>query len=127
MSYTTDAGIGRRRFPGAAIGAAAVLMLTAMIGTLSLTAADEGPKPGTIVTVAGSGPPGYSGDGGPAISAKLNTPWGLAVDPDGNLFIADAFNDRVRKVGLDGTIVTAAGGGQIAPRAAAGGPATQAR
>ncbi len=53
---------------------------------------------GIITTVAGTGVPGFSGDGGPAVNAQLAYPWGVAVDPAGNLFIMDAFNYRVRKV-----------------------------
>src|SRR5207302_155715 len=64
---------------------------------------------GTITTVAGNGIGRYSGDGGPATSAGLNYPTGLAVDSAGNLLIADV--DRVRMVEADGTITTAAGNG----------------
>ena len=53
---------------------------------------------GTITTVAGTGVAGFSGDGGAATSAHLNTPTGVAVDAAGNLYIADANNDRIRKV-----------------------------
>jgi len=54
---------------------------------------------------------GYSGDGGPATQAKLYDPCGLEVDPSGNLYIADMWNDRVRKVTPDGIISTVAGNG----------------
>jgi sugar lactone lactonase YvrE len=53
---------------------------------------------GIISTVAGSGEKGYSGDGGPAVEAKLNRPFGIAFDENGDLFISDSFNGRVRKV-----------------------------
>src|SRR5439155_13488709 len=59
---------------------------------------------GIITTVAGNGSTHYSGDGGPAINAQLagvylgNFPFGIAVDRDGNLFIADTSNNRIRKV-----------------------------
>jgi RHS repeat-associated protein len=53
---------------------------------------------GTITTVAGTGQNGYSGDGGPATESQMNYPRGLAVDPAGNLYIADTFNNCVRKV-----------------------------
>ncbi|MER8003921.1 RICIN domain-containing protein [Streptomyces sp. NPDC095613] len=66
---------------------------------------------GEISTVAGAGPAGFKGDGGPAASAHLRNPHGLAVDGEGNLYIADANNHRVRKVAVDGTISTVAGTG----------------
>jgi DNA-binding beta-propeller fold protein YncE len=53
---------------------------------------------GNIVTVAGTGSAGYSGDGGLATSAQLNSPDGVAVDASGDLFIADTGNDCIRKV-----------------------------
>lgn len=53
---------------------------------------------GTIATVAGTGEPGYGGDGGPAAAAKLNRPFGLAFDLAGDLYISDTFNGRIRKV-----------------------------
>jgi uncharacterized protein (TIGR03437 family) len=77
---------------------------------------------GIITTVAGNGTPGYSGDGGPATSAQLKYPRGLAVDGQGNLLIADFSNGRVRKVTPDGIITTIAGGG--ASSTGDGGPAT---
>jgi sugar lactone lactonase YvrE len=68
---------------------------------------------GIIHTVAGNGIPGYSGDGGPATEAEINTPTGLAVvDASGDLYIADALNFRIRKVTPDGKITTVAGTGQ---------------
>ncbi len=65
---------------------------------------------GIITTVAGNGTSGFSGDGGPATSASLNYPSGLAVDAVGNLYIADTNNNRIRKVS-GGTITTIAGDG----------------
>jgi uncharacterized protein (TIGR03437 family) len=64
---------------------------------------------GTITTVAGDGFPGFLGDGGPASASRLNTPYGVAVDRAGNLYIADLGNNRVRQVGPDGTITTVSG------------------
>ena len=73
---------------------------------------------GIITTVAGSGPVNgferfesdgqgsFSGDGGPATQATLNTPYGVAVDSQGNLFIADGGNLRIRKVDTNGIITT---------------------
>ena len=80
---------------------------------------------GMITTVAGTGRPGYSGDGGPATQAELDCPAGAAVDASGNLFIADAFNQRIRQVGSNGMITTVAGTGTQG-YAGDGGPATQA-
>ncbi len=64
---------------------------------------------GTISTVAGDGFPGFRGDGGPASRARLNTPYGIALDSAGNLYIADLGNNRVRQVAPDGTITTVNG------------------
>ena len=66
---------------------------------------------GTITTVAGSGTPGFTGDGGAATGARINGPFGVAVDASGNLYIADTGNEVVRKVSPDGTISTVAGTG----------------
>ena len=66
---------------------------------------------GSIAVVAGSTAQGFSGDGGPAGNAWLNRPEGIAVDAAGNLYIADTFNNRIRKVATDGTIATVAGSG----------------
>lgn len=67
---------------------------------------------GIITTVVGTGEPGYSGDGGPAIEAQLFYPYGVAIGPDGNLYVTDERNARIRRVGADGTITTVAGTGQ---------------
>lgn len=56
---------------------------------------------GLISTVAGNGSFGFSGDGGPATSAVLSNPFGVAVDASGNLFIADEFNQQVCKITLE--------------------------
>jgi sugar lactone lactonase YvrE len=67
---------------------------------------------GIITTVAGNGTPGYGGDGGPATSAELNLPSGLAVDSAGNLYIADKLNNRIREIyAWSGIITTVAGNG----------------
>jgi sugar lactone lactonase YvrE len=76
---------------------------------------------GIITTVAGNGTPGFSGDGGPATSASLHELVGVAISSSGNLFIADQYNNRVRRVAAStGIITTAAGGGTGGD----GGPAT---
>ena len=69
---------------------------------------------GAIVTVAGNGVPGFSGDGGPATAANLSSPTGVGVDSAGNLYIADFDNHRVRMVAPTGIISTIAGNGQVA-------------
>jgi uncharacterized protein (TIGR03437 family) len=81
---------------------------------------------GIITTVAGNGTFGFSGDGGPATSAELNDPTGLAVDAAGNLYIADSNNNRIREVSPSGIITTVAGNG-TAGYSGDGGPATSAQ
>jgi sugar lactone lactonase YvrE len=67
---------------------------------------------GRIVTVAGNGTAGFSGDGGPATRAQLDEPYGIVVGPGGELFVADRLNRRVRRVDpRQGTITTVAGNG----------------
>ena len=66
---------------------------------------------GIITTMAGKGIPFYSGDNGAATNAAINNPVGLTLDTNGNLFIADSQNNRVRKVAVNGTITTVAGNG----------------
>ncbi len=66
---------------------------------------------GIITTVAGNFTAGFSGDGGPATSAQLSCPSGVAIDAAGNFYIADYFNQRIRKVDTHGTITTIAGDG----------------
>jgi sugar lactone lactonase YvrE len=66
---------------------------------------------GTIRTVAGSGSPGFGGDGGTAVQAGLNSPSAVRIDKAGNLLIADRDNHRIRRVATDGRISTLAGNG----------------
>jgi sugar lactone lactonase YvrE len=67
---------------------------------------------GTLTTLVGeSGAAGFRGDGGPAGEARVQAPYGLALDGDGNLYFADTGNNRIRKVAADGTITTVAGNG----------------
>jgi len=80
---------------------------------------------GVTTVVAGNGTNGFNGDNGPAINAELNTPFGLAVDAAGNLYISDALNYRVRKVS-NGVITTVVGNGAQGT-GGDGGPATNAQ
>jgi hypothetical protein len=61
---------------------------------------------GIITTVAGTGDQGFSGDGGLAVNAQLNGPWGLSVDRAGNVFFSDFYNSRIRELFVNGTIST---------------------
>ena len=86
---------------------------------------------GTVTPIAGNSRAGFSGDGGPAVNAQLNSPQGIAFDPNGNLYIADSRNNRVRQV-IGGIITTFAGDGTISPGGGPsaygdGGPATSAQ
>lgn len=80
---------------------------------------------GYITNWIGTGTAGFSGDGGVAATAQLNTPKGIALGPDGSLFIADTTNQRIRKMSPDGTIQTVAGNGTVG-NAGDGGPALSA-
>ena len=92
--------------------------------------ATTGACPGIITTIAGSGPAdgtmgGYSGDGGPAVKALLNRPFGVALDSAGNVFFTDSYNQRVRKIDANGIITTVAGTG-VSGFSGDGGPALSA-
>jgi RHS repeat-associated protein len=80
----------------------------------------------SVLNLAGNGTAAATGDGGAATSAALNYPGGVAYDPTGNLYIADTFNDRIRKVTPGGVITTIAGTG-TAGYGGDGGPATSAQ
>jgi len=104
-----------------------VLLIAALaglaLGAPAVASADV-PAP-TLGLLAGTGVAGYLGDGGPASGAQLYQPMGVAVDPAGNVLVADLSN-RIRKITPDGTITTVAGSG-IAGFAGDGGPATDAQ
>lgn len=110
--------------PGVRMGAVVLTSSTpTVLGTTYITGKGLGPlatfAPGTITTVAGSGPDngpgGYGGDGGPATSASLNYPRDVVVDPAGNIYINDNANSRIRKVSAaTGNISTIAGNGSCA-------------
>lgn len=91
----------------------------------ALLPASAGAATNDISTVAGTGTSGFSGDGGPASAAELNTPISVTPTPDGGFLIADQGNNRVRRVAPDGTITTIAGTG-VAGFSGDGGAATQA-
>ena len=131
---TTVAGTGESGFSGDGGPATAARLRTprglAVDGMGNLFIADRYDNrirmvdaAGIITTVAGTGESGFSGDGGQAVGARLYGPRGLAVDGAGNLFIADTFNDRIRKVGSAGVVTTIAGTGESGD----GGPAVDAR
>lgn len=80
---------------------------------------------GRLATVAGNGFPGSGGDGGSATAAQLRRPTGIGFDREGNLYIADTGNHRIRRVGPDGVIRTVAGNGE-AGFGGDGGAATEA-
>lgn len=67
---------------------------------------------GKLQVVAGNGLPGYGGDGGQALVAQLRGPSALSFDPKGNLYIADSFNHRIRRIDTRGVITTVAGTGK---------------
>ena len=81
---------------------------------------------GVIGTVAGNGTAGYSGDGGAATSAEINSPDGVTVDSSGDLYIADTTNNRIRYVAASTGIVTTFAGNGTAGYSGDGGAATSA-
>ncbi len=82
---------------------------------------------GVITTAAGTGAQDFTGDGGPATQADLDTPGGVTSLPDGGYLVADTMNHRIRRVGPDGTITTVAGSAGGPGLAGDGGPASAAR
>jgi streptogramin lyase len=96
-------------------------------GVWLLAAVPLSPSAGHIETVAGSGQPGYSGDGGPASLARLNQPFHCDFDEAGDLYIAEAGNHCVRKVNLKTGVVTTVAGSGAKGYDGDGGPATRAR
>ena len=68
---------------------------------------------GIITTIAGTGAAGYGGDGGPATSAQLNSPWSVTPALTGEVYIADQNNNRIRKIGTSGVVTTVVGTGSV--------------
>jgi len=108
--YTAPPSTSKIRLPnveGLAIDAQDNLYFTEWFGNVVTKLSPNGaPTP-----IAGTGSPGFSGDGGPASAAQLNGPSGVTLDSSGNIYIADTMNNRIRKVALDGTISSIAGAG----------------
>ncbi len=105
--------------------------LCATLGSVAFGPVDAGPpSPRTIKTVAGTGQPGLAGDGGPAVRAQFSLPLDLARDAAGNLYVADAGNNRIRKITAEGLMTTVAGSGATGRLQGGfsgdGGPATEA-
>jgi hypothetical protein len=117
MIFERTGGVRLRFLLGAGVGAVAAV---AVAGALALASSD------TITTIAGTGTAGFSGDGGPATSAQLRSPYGVAVDGQENVYIAEYASHRVRKVSPGGTITTFAGTG-TGGFSGDGGPATAAQ
>jgi sugar lactone lactonase YvrE len=113
------------RFVSESLGAAVSWDSSTNTVTISLPQTGKALPGGIITTVAGNETQGYSGDGGPATSAELDSPIGVAIDNAGNLYIADSNNYRVRKVDTNGIITTIAGNGTLG-YSGDGGPATNA-
>ena len=133
----TFAGTGQRGFGGDG-GPAAAARLWSPYGVAvdaagNVYVADRGnhrvrriDATGTITTFAGRGEPGYSGDGGPAAAAQLRSPHGVAMDAEGNAYVAEWGNHRVRRIDAAGTITTFVGTGEPFDEGD-GGPAVAAR
>src|SRR5438270_4775598 len=83
-------------------------------------------RTGVITTIAGNGEAGYARDGGPAVRASLNEPYGIAIDRAGDIFVADRLNRRVRRIDAASGIITTLTGTGEAAYSGDGGPAAKA-
>ena len=109
--YTAPPSSTQGRVPnieGLTIDAQDHLYFTEWFGNVVVKVSADG---STATTIAGTGTPGFSGDGGPADAAELNAPSGVTLDAYGNIYIADTKNHRIRMVAPDGIISTIAGTG----------------
>jgi len=125
MGYTGDglpATIASLQFPGGIWKDAAGNLYIVDAGNNAIRKVSSA---GIISTIAGTGTAGYSGDGAPATDAMLNEPLEVTTDPNGNTYIADNNNNRIRKIDVSGIITTYAGNG-IAGYAGDGDAATSA-
>ncbi len=102
-----------------------VFLTTLFLLWAAHVASGQTPNSYSILNFAGAGIAGFAGDGSPAVEARFNTPWNAAVDPDGNVFIADRDNNRIRRIDRRGIVSTYAGNG-FASFSGDGGPATDA-
>lgn len=85
------------------------------------------PQTGRVSIVAGTGDEGFSGDGGPARSAQLGIVNGIALDVEGNIYLADPVNSRVRRIGANSNVISTFAGTSVAGFSGDGGPATSAK
>jgi DNA-binding beta-propeller fold protein YncE len=98
-----------------------LLLLPVVLATFADNTASK------ILTIAGTGKPGASGDGGPADKAELNQPFDVAYDASGNLFLSDTFNHRVRRIDAKSGLITTVAGNGRKGFSGDGGPATKAQ
>lgn len=124
--YSGDGGLATSAQIGLSYGVACDAAGNIYVGDTGNSRIRKINAAGIITTIAGTGVGGYSGDGGPAISAQISSNEDLVIDPAGNLYFNDDGNSRIRKIDTTGIITTFAGNG-ISGFAGDGGPATSAR
>ncbi len=109
--YSGDGGAASAATTGSPFGVAADDSGNVYIADYFNNAVRRVSHAGIITTIAGTGAAGYNGDNMPATAAQLNGPMGVTLDGSGNIYIADKFNERIRKIDVDGNITTVAGTG----------------